>query len=145
MAIPTGCKGEHIASLMAPITGVPVEHWIDAATYAAFAIGGPPLEFSPAPDRIPTANTLGAEEFIAGRTLAPGRTAATDEVVKLERGVAPRRLRIGRDFSRLESSACGPRSISRRPPSPHVLFRRQPLSVAKNRQELLLRLRWLGV
>lgn len=50
---------------------------MDPATYAAFALGGPALKFSAAPDnRIPIADTIGAEHFIAGRTMGRERYLA---------------------------------------------------------------------
>jgi len=59
--------------LVAAIASVPGEEWMEAATYAAWALGGRPLQFSPAPGWIPHAGTVGAEEFITGRTVGRER------------------------------------------------------------------------
>jgi len=70
MTTPSGARGELVDLLVDAISSLPGDEWTDAATYAAFALGGPPLEFSAAPEnRIPNAGTIGAEKFIAGRTM----------------------------------------------------------------------------
>ena len=70
MTTPSGARGELIDLLVNAISSLPDDEWTEAATYAAFALGGPPLEFSAAPEnRIPSAGTIGAEGFIAGLTM----------------------------------------------------------------------------
>ena len=73
----SGAHGELVGLLVDAISSLPGDEWMDAATYAAFALGGPPLEFSAAPEnRIPIAGTIGADHFIAGRTMGRERYLA---------------------------------------------------------------------
>jgi hypothetical protein len=74
---PSGAPGELVDLLVTAISSVPGDEWTEAATFAAFALGGSPLEFSAAPEnRIPNAGTIGAEKFIAGRTMGRERYLA---------------------------------------------------------------------
>lgn len=77
MTTPSGARGELVDLLTDAISSLPGDEWTDAATHASFALGGPPLEFSAAPEnRIPNAGTIGAEKFIAGRTMGRERYLA---------------------------------------------------------------------
>ncbi|MCU1415775.1 MAG: hypothetical protein JWN80_3115 [Microbacteriaceae bacterium] len=77
MTTPSGARGELVDLFVDAVSSLPGDEWMDPATYAAFALGGPPLRFSAAPDnRIPIADTVGAEHFIAGRTMGRERYLA---------------------------------------------------------------------